>query len=360
MRKYLSRFALVSFLILALSVLVYIVCVASTPAADLVNGTVSVAARFILSSITYLLPFSLFELLIILSPAIILLAVLFLVKRGTDRPRRIRAILSVLGVISIIFTSYIYTLGVGYHSTGLAERIGVEDKADLSAEELYCTAVTVVDEINLLAEKIELRDGETHMPYSLDGMSERLIDAYDSVNERYSLLVNYPSRVKSVYFSSVMSDLGISGIYSFFTGEANVNVEYPDYCTVYSAAHELAHQRGICRENEANFVAFLVCISSSDEYIRYCGYLNMYEYLANALYRLDPELYREVRSRLSAVAVSDMKAAGAVYDLHKDSPLGKINERLNDAYLKANGTEGVVSYGYVVRLAVGYYQKNKG
>jgi hypothetical protein len=188
-------------------------------------------------------------------------------------------------------------------------------------------------------------------------MSAKLIHAYGLMNEEYVLLTNYKSRVKSVYFSTVMSDLGISGIYSFFTGEANVNVEYPDYCLPFTAAHELAHQRGICRENEANFVAFLVCIASDDDYIRYSGYLQMYEYLASALYRASPEKYYEIYYQLSDVAKADVRAANAVYQKHKDSILGKINERLDDAYLKANGTEGVVSYGYVVRLAVGYYNQ---
>jgi hypothetical protein len=179
------------------------------------------------------------------------------------------------------------------------------------------------------------------------------------MNGEYSLLTNYHSRVKPVYFSTVMSDLGISGIYSFFTGEANVNVEYPDYCLPFTSAHELAHQRGICRENEANFVAFLVCISSDDDYIRYSGYLGMYEYLASALYRTDTDLYNEALKSVPKAAIYDMIASSKVYEQHKDSPLGRINERLNDAYLKANGTEGVVSYGYVVRLAVGYYKEQK-
>ncbi len=315
--------------------------------------------RFLLSIVTYILPFSFFEVLIILLPVILILTVFLLVKKCDTGVKRVRAILSLLAVVSLIFTSYIYTLGVGYRTTALAEKIGVEDKKNLTADELYYTVNLVVDELNSLAETMEIDDGETRMPYSFSEMSDELIEAYDRMNESYSLLTNYPSRAKPVYFSTVMSDLGITGIYSFFTGEANVNVEYPDYTVVYTAAHELAHQRGICRENEANFVAFLVCISSEDEYIRYSGYLNMYEYLASALYRVDPERYSLVRARLHETVIADMRASNAVYKEHKDSILGKINDRLNDAYLKANGTEGVVSYGYVVRLAVGYYQNEK-
>ena len=359
MKKYIPRFAALSFILLVASFIVYFISITSVAFADFINSTVSVAIRFFLSLTTYILPFSFFELLIFLVPLILFLTVFLTVRGCSTRIKRVRGIISILGVVSLVFTSYIYTLGVGYRTSALAEKIGVEDKKNVTADELFYTVNIVVDELNSLAEKMELSQGQTHMPYSFFEMSDRLIDAYDSMNESYSLLTNYPSRAKPVYFSTVMSDLGITGIYSFFTGEANVNIEYPDYCVAYTAAHELAHQRGICRENEANFVAFLVCISSEDEYIRYSGYLNMYEYLASALYRADPERYYLVRDRLHETAIADIRASNAVYNEHKDSLLGKINDRVNDAYLKANGTEGVVSYGYVVRLAVAYYQNEQ-
>ena len=357
MKKCFSGFIKVSFLIFIVSFLIYLLCLSSSQIADFVNGTVSVGIRFILSTLSYSLPFSIFEALIILSIPMLILTVVILLRRIGGKADMLRGVLSLLAVISIIVTAYIYTLGVGYRTTSLSERIGVEEDTDLTADELYSTLTAVISEVNSLADRVMLTDGQTRMQYSVNEMSGKLIHAYDIMNEKYSLLRNYTSRVKPVYFSTVMSDLGITGIYSFFTGEANVNIEYPDYYIPFTSAHELAHQRGISRENEANFVAFLVCISSDDEYIRYSGYLNMYEYLSYALYSTDRQLYNDALGTLSPVAISDMRAADAVYQKHKDSPLGRINEKLNDAYLKANGTEGVVSYGYVVRLAVGYYQK---
>ena len=358
MRKYVPRFVIISLVTLALSFVIYRVAVASVEVADLINSTFSSLLRYILAGLTRLIPFSFFELLIILSPVILALLVFLALRRGTDRVRRVRGMTSLIGVISIVLTSYIYTLGVGYHTTPLGQRIGIEDGSDIATEDLLYATVTVQQELNALAERLSLSDGETRLSYSVDELSERLVSAYDDMLARYPILTNYDSRVKPVYFSTVMSDLQITGIYSFFTGEANVNVEYPDYCVVYTAAHEMAHQRGICRENEANFVAFLVTISSDDDYIRYSGYLNIYEYLISALYRADEDLYYSVNASLHETARADIRAARTVYEKHKDSTIGKINDRLNDAYLKANGTDGIVSYGYVVRLAVGYYKSS--
>jgi hypothetical protein len=355
MKKYIPRATLVCILILLLSYAVLRLCQTSYAFADLINNTVSVAVRRLLAWVSHPLPFSVFELLILSLPLIVVILAVFTLRRGRDRVARIRSVFALVGVISMILTSYIYTLAVGYRTTPLADRIGIEDSAHISEEELYRTVTLVVDEINSLSGSVTFSDGETRMGYSVTELSERLVTAYDAMLSRYPIFTNYTSRVKPVHFSTVMSDLGISGIYSFFTGEANVNVEYPDYNLPFTAAHEMAHQRGVSRENEANFVAFLVCISSEDEYVRYSGYLGLYEYLASALYRVNPELYYDVLSGLDERARADMRASAAVYNKHKDSVLGKINDRLNDMYLKANGTDGVVSYGYVVRLAVGYY-----
>ena len=355
MRKYVPRFVSVSLLIFALSLIVYAVCINSAICADIVNSTVSHGIRYVLALATQWLPFSLFELLIILAPALLIFIIATAIRRK-GIVKKVRFLMAVVGVISIILTSYIYTLGIGYRTSSLSAKTGIEAKSELSADELLHTVSIVQSELNTIAETLTLTDGETHMSYSVDELSERIVRAYDVMLAEYPVLTNYDSRVKPVYFSTVMSDLGITGIYSFFTGEANVNVEYPDYCLVYTTAHEMAHQRGISRENEANFVAFLVAISSDDEYIRYSGYLNLYEYLVSAIYRLDPELYYSVSTQLHPTARADILAANNVYNMHKDSILGRINERLNDAYLKANGTDGIITYNYVVRLAVGYYK----
>lgn len=353
MKKYLSGFARLSFAVTALSLLIYLIAIRSSAVADFVNSTVSVAIRFLLSCITYVLPFSFFELLLIISPVILIVAIYLLL----DSTERVKSTVSLIALISLIFTVYIYTLGMGYRTTPIAERTGIDARADISVNELTGAIYEVLDGMAEELPEIAFTDGETRMPYSMDELSEKLVRAYDSMNSDYSLLTNYTSRVKAVRNSSVMSDFRIGGIYTFFTGEANVNVEYPDYSLPFTSAHEMAHQRGISREDEASFVAFLVCISSDDPYIRYSGYLNMFEYLVTALYPVDKDLYSDLLEMLPKEAISDIRASNAVYIKHMDSPLGKLNERLNDAYLKANGTEGVISYNYVVRLAVGYYQK---
>ena len=75
MKKYIPRFATVSFILFAISCIIYFISVRSLEVADFINSTVSVAVRFLLYLATYILPFSFFETLIILLPVILFLTV---------------------------------------------------------------------------------------------------------------------------------------------------------------------------------------------------------------------------------------------------------------------------------------------
>ena len=59
-------------------------------------------------------------------------------------------------------------------------------------------------------------------------MNKKLIEAYDSFCEDYDFINNFNSKLKPVMLSDAMSYTHITGVYSFFTGEANVNIAFPD------------------------------------------------------------------------------------------------------------------------------------
>ena len=147
----------------------------------------------------------------------------------------------------------------------------------------------------------------------------------------------------------------ITGVYTFMTGEMNVCTAFPDFSTVFTAAHEMAHARGIARENEANFVAFLVCEASDDPYVRYAGYMNLLQYVMNALYKTDRALYKTAFMTCSNTVVAELRSYNAAVEQYSDSFASEIAGSINNAYLESMGTEGSVSYDLVVRLAVRYF-----
>ena len=356
-KKYVPLSFVICLLIAVLSYLVLIICNHSYAFADFIRGSIVLALRQIMAFVTYIFPFSLFEILLILAIPIVVLLIVWFVKKCTDNVERVRSCFRILSVALIALTLYIYLLGVSYHVTPLNEELGISDGSDMSDDELYQTLIVIQEELNSLGEQLDIEDGQTHSPHNLRSLSRIIRQSYRSLADEYEFLVPVLTVAKPIMFSGIMSDMGITGVNSFITGEANINMAFPDYYLPFTVAHEFAHQHGIARENEANFIAFLICAKSDDIYVRYSGYLNMYEYLASALYSRDKELYREVSSMLCGAAKADITAAYDHAREHMQSPLYKLMDYFNNFYLKANGTEGVISYSYVVRLCVAYYRK---
>ena len=164
-------------------------------------------------------------------------------------------------------------------------------------------------------------------------------------------------RPKQVILSEPWTYTHIAGVYTFFTGESNVNVNFPDYTIPFTTAHEMAHQRGISREDEANFVAFLACAESDDPYIRYSGYMSLYEYVRSALYGADKDAYNEIRSAELSSVRNEGRAYSLFFDKYRENVAATVSGTINNSYLQSQGTVGTKSYGMVVDLACAYFRQ---
>jgi len=325
--------------------------------ANFFTANISSIFRFLLAKVTNLLPFSMAETVLLCLPVIVALFMWWAWKQ-INRGYKAKPFLVLLSVACVCYSLFVLTFACGYGTDRLDKRIGLERKK-VSADELYYTASCLMEKVNQYAEGVEYgADGFSVMPYSFDEMSRKLCDAYDRISDKYPFIKTYDSRVKPVALSVPMSYAHTTGIYVPFTGEANINIDFPDYSIPFTAAHELAHQRGISREDEANFIAFLVCLESNDEYIRYSGYLNMLEYTLSPLYGANADHYRDVYLALDEGVKGELRAYSKFFDKYRDSTASKVNNAVNDTYLKVQGTEGTKSYGMVVDLAVAYYLQN--
>jgi hypothetical protein len=356
-REKLPLWSKIFYIIAAVAALVFIVAIISPTFADFYNRYIGSVVRGALAYITGWIPFSLAEGIIILIPVLAVVMVVWANKRYADTWRQVLCFIGMaLSIASLFFSLFALGFGTGYHGTGLDEKLGLE-KSEVSAQELKHTAEILIDIVNENAKELNYSpSGQATMPYSYNDMSARLVLAYAKLCDTYDFVPRLNSRVKPVMLSEPWTYTHIAGVYTYFTGEANINTNFPDYTLPFTAAHEMAHQRGMARENEANFIAFLVCMQSDDAYIRYSGALNLYEYVANALYVADKDAYVEVNSKLSAHAKMEMAAYSVFFTKYANSTASTVTGAVNDTFLKLQGTEGRVSYGFVVDIAVAYFK----
>ena len=357
-RTYTTRFFRVCLVLLLGCGCLLLLSIVSPTVADALNRTVCHGVRVGLGTLTSLVPFSVGELLLFLIPTALTFAVVWLFVRSHDRASRIRVISSVLAIGCLAASMQTLTLGIAYRATPLEQRLSLTPEG-ATAEELLSVAEHLRDEAHALLDEITFdENGSSVMPYDTDTLSDKLMDAYARVEQDYpDAVYGFTSRIKPVVASRVMSYAHIIGVYTFFSGESNLNVDYHDYNFPFTSAHEFSHQSGVAPEEAANFMAHLVCIASDDAYIRYSGYANLLVYVMNAYYRAvaDADVYATFYYSVDERLRGEFHAE-SVHSQQYDTAFGELSSDLNDLYLKANGTEGRVSYGFVVDLAVAFYK----
>ncbi len=329
--------------------------------ADWFNMHISAFFRGILSKLTSFFTFSLGEAILLCLPCAFVVLVIACISalRSSEPYKSNRMICSLLAMLCAMYSLFVVNFASAYRGQSLSDKLGLEEK-EVSAQQLYNTAVYFRDKAEAELDRIEFEFGSSSvMPYSLDGMSAHLNESYAVVSEKYDFVQKLSCPVKYITLSSVMSYTHISGVYTYYTGEANINIDFPDYTIPYTAAHEMSHQRGIAAENEANFMAFLVCDASDDAYIRYSGYVSMYEYLMNALYTADPELHSELWQTTDMRLRYEEAEYNRYFSKYSESVAADISNAVNDTYLKTQGQlAGTKTYGLVVDLAVAYVEHN--
>lgn len=345
--------------ILCVSFLFHVATRLSTSLSNAFNFGFSNFLRGTLAFITSFIPISIGETVVIILPIFMLvLIVTVLFKRYPDNvSSKITYRLSIIA--ASLYALFCFSFAPAYGSSTADVLFDVSADA-LSADELKSAFTILAQETSALADRIDYNYGSfSNMNYDLDELAEKLLKAYDSLEDKYPFIGNFKSRLKPIALSEPMTYTHISGVYTYYTGESNINTNFPDYTIPFTSAHEMAHQRGFARENEANFVAFLVCLESDDPYIRYSGFLNMLEYVGSPLYSVSPQDYIDILRSLDIRVRCELVEYSEFFEKYRDSTASKVSGTINDTYLKSQGVqEGEKSYGLVVDLAVNYINEN--
>lgn len=332
-------------------------------AADLYVNTLYRMSSLIWNNITGVLPFSLAEIIIISLPVfiiayIILLAVRIKRKKGKRVRTLMKGLLRLLALSCTVLYMYITNCGINYYASDFTAQSGL-DVHPTTSDELYEVCLYLADEASRL--RSHLTEDENGV-FVIDNknMRKKAADAVNRLHQDYTFIPDGYSLPKPVMLSRGMSYLNITGVYFPFTFEANVNVDVPSLLVPFTMCHELSHVRGFMHEEDANFIAYLACISSGDEELEYSGCVNAVMYASSSLYSADKNKYDIFLSHLSDGVFRDF-AAYSDYWQQFETPVAETASAVNDHYLKSNSqSSGVKSYGKMTDLVIAhYYQKIK-
>ncbi|MGX8692491.1 MAG: DUF3810 domain-containing protein [Clostridia bacterium] len=314
-------------------------------------------AHLWLSTQTGRVPFSVAELLLALLVILLVYYLLAQLVRLFTRPkfflRLYRTLATLLTLGLTVYAGFCLLWGVYYYGDDFIAQSGLKNEP-VSIEQLERVTTYFADLANRSGSAVKRdKDGVCAGDRSL--ILDRSPSLYRAVEREYPCLAGPELRAKGVLCSRVMSYLDFTGFFFPFTAEANVNLDFPPALFASTVAHELAHQRGVAKEQEANFVAVLACMENGDPDYVYSAALLAYTHLSNALLKADPEAWTRVSSGLSEAVLADL-TANREYWKQFETPVQNVSNTVYEGFLHSyNQSLGLKSYGACVDLLVNYY-----
>lgn len=317
-----------------------------------------------LSRIAEILSFSLYDitiLLVMISFSLYLIVTITKVIKRKDNYKKtiLSFFLNCCIVISVAYFLYVSMWTLNYKRVPFDESIGLKNETYTTSElaELY---QYLINETNKLREEVPIDNNNIATTIGdYNSIFERAEKGYNIASEKFETLAGNYGEPTKLLFSEFFNYTGITGVYFPFTGQAGVNINAPLMTVPATTLHEMAHQRGYAREEEANFIAFLVSTMHPDIDFRYSGYILALSHTGNALYKQDPELYKQLNKSMSEEVQKDRIYRRNFWDKYSGK-IEKISSKVNDTYLKSNGvSDGEESYGRMVDLLLEFYFQNK-
>ena len=315
------------------------------------------------SRISGFFPFSLAEVLVITAAgSVIIFAVAAAVQtvrkvRQGERLLKIAADYITRAAAVVLCGIFLFNVmyGFSYYRRNVTENV-YDHYMAYTAGDMAWVASYVLDDLNQTRAALGIGDDETFvLTLSRSQLDDAVISAYENLSRDYPEFGGDYSAPKPVALSKPWTYTFVMGMYFPFTGEANYNTNIPGVELPHTILHEMAHQRGVAAEDEANFLAFLASVYSDDLQVRYSGLFESFTFIAAAVRSADPELYELLMERASPGVIADMKAVDEFWAGYS-TPLAEVSNDINNAYLESNGqTMGTASYSLSVQYILDYY-----
>ena len=282
----LTKFRVFLLLFCAFWLIIYLLSY-SQRVCDFMLDHVQPYAAAVISKVTYLIPVPLFELAIIAAVLFgaVLLVMLILLIFLRKKPKYRRAALYAVRTAVVIVITVVGMLQPFENSLQHSSVLGHSDyEAGLhSQEDVKKLWNWFVTNVNQLAGEVRRDENYHFIRPTAEEIRADLAVTRQRVSERYQRFqVDAPDE-KTSLFSGWLGSYGIAA----YTVTPTMEIVFRDrtedrnyFASVY--AHEFSHFVGYWREDEANFLGFLLCDVSDNPNIRYAGYMDILNYVSSA------------------------------------------------------------------------------
>ncbi len=276
------------------------------------------------------------------------------IRRRLNRQYFIAGLQQIIFFFLFVYVFFNLLWGLNYNRQGIANQLGLNVK-QYSLADLDTLTTTIEIRLNEYAAFVS--EGQRDSFDKKKTLFNNAGEAYHEVEKLYPFLTYKPKSTKPSLYSYLGNYLGFQGYYNPFSGEAQVNTTIPRFLEPFVTTHEIAHQLGYAKENEANFVGYLACRNYPSPVFKYSVYLDMYRYAVGEVYGRDTTLANEFQKKLHPQVVKDIKEFYNFYRRYKN-PVEPVIMWFYNHYLIANNQPGgKQTYNEVVAWLIAYYKK---
>ena len=259
----------------------------------------------------------------------------------------------------IFFFLFVYVLfyllwGLNYSRKGIASQLNLK-MSRYSLAELDTLTNVLEKRLNYYAALVEPSQRDSF--HKKRNLFREGYQAYQLAVQYYPFLSYQPKSIKPSLFSYAGNVLGFEGYYNPFSGEGQVNTTIPVFLQPYVSCHEIGHQVGYGKENEANFAGFLACRLHPSPVFRYSVYFDLYNYTINTLFRIDSVRAKQYLNALHPQVKKDYGELKRFFSKYQN-PIQPVITWIYGKYLKANNQPaGKRTYSEVIAFLIAYQRK---
>ena len=274
-------------------------------------------------------------------------------KRKFDRQYLLSGLKQIIFYFLFLYVFFYLFWGLNYSRKNIASQLDLKITV-YSTTELDTLANVLKERLNYYAGFMTQERDSFNKKKNL--FRESFL-AYKLAKEQYPFLNYEPRSIKPSLFSYAGNILGFQGYYNPFSGEGQVNTTVPVFIQPFVTCHEIGHQVGFGKENEANFAGFLACRLHPSPVFRYSVYFDMFNYAINELYRSDSTKAKQLLENLHPQVKKDREELRRFFKKYKN-PIEPIIMWAYDQYLVANDQPGgKKTYSEVIGFLIAYQRK---
>ena len=259
-----------------------------------------------------------------------------------------------LKLVLLVYVLFNLLWGLNYNRQGIANQLGLQ-VTSYNKEDLWLLTNMLQQRLNAAAAEVDSvnRLSFDHNPT----LFRQGVQDFNKAEARFPFLRYRTPSVKASLYGKLGKYFGYTGYYNPFSGEAQLKTNVPVFMKPFVLNHEIAHQLGYAKENEANFVSFLVSRQSDHIDVRYSIYYEMFFYALRNFAGEEREKARALLATMHPRVLQDRKDQ-LQYFLDNRNSIEPFITGAYDTYLKMNNQPGgITTYNEVIAWLVAYMKK---